>query len=291
MLFFYIHLFFKVSKEDGLPQKLCEECARILQLIYTFRIQAEKAQEEFQKLLQNAIKTEPLEVTPKTENDDNYLHSFDDIDINHDDQKTEDIEENKFTCSKCNKTFLKEKKFLKHLQMHESPLQCTICNKPYHNQASLDKHLAKHNKDYLCLVCNMNFQTESQLFEHSTTEHNKIKIKLENEAQEILLQCPDCDLTFTKQRSLSMHRRRHKNKNNEFICDTCGKTFSMKHQLKRHVVLHSDVKPHVCTKCSKSYARKDQLVHHMHSHKDSKPYECSYCKKGNFLILSSVNHS
>ncbi|CAB3227817.1 unnamed protein product [Arctia plantaginis] len=282
----------QVSKEDGLPQKLCDECARVLQLIYTFRVQAEKAQEEFQKLLQNEIKTEPPEVMPKTENEDDYLNAFDDTDINHDFQKSEGIEENKFTCNKCSKTFLKEKKFIKHLQMHESPLLCTVCNKSYQNQVSLDKHLAKHNKEYSCSVCNLNFQTESKLLQHNMTEHtnNKIKIEVENEAQVTLLQCPDCDLTFTKQRSLSMHKRRHKNQKNEFICDTCGKAFSMKHQLKRHVVLHSDVKPHMCTKCSKSYARKDQLVHHMHTHKDSKPYECSYCKKGFTQLCSLKDH-
>lgn len=282
-----------MSKEDGLPQKLCDECANILQLAYEFRNKAERAQDEYKRLLQSQIKKELSELEPKMENEHDYFE--DDFAINEDFSKTEDVEEKNYMCNKCNKTFLKEKKFLKHLQIHESPLQCTVCNKSYQNQASLEKHIAKH-KNQTCAVCSQNFDTELLLLQHMSEHPDyKIEVKVENEAHETLLQCPDCDLTFNKQRSLSMHMRRHKNKNNkkEFICDACGKVFNMKYQLKRHVVLHSEVKPHRCTKCSKTYARKDQLVHHMHTHKDSKPYVCSYCKKGNCilrLIISRFHH-
>ncbi|XP_075976572.1 uncharacterized protein LOC142976881 [Anticarsia gemmatalis] len=289
----------QVSKEDGLPQRICGECAKTLQLVHAFRSQAERAQDEFKKLLQSSIKSEPPELTLKTENEHDYFEDFDDFDMMCESiTKTEendpkpDGEGKTYSCNKCNKTFLVEKKFLKHLQSHDLPLQCNVCQKSYKSQACLDKHLAKHSKDQTCGLCNQHFESNSLLLDHVLIEHASSKVKVENEAQETMLQCPDCDLTFSKQRSLSMHMRRHKNKNNkkEFICDTCGKVFSMKHQLKRHVVLHSEEKPYSCSKCSKSYARKDQLLNHMHTHKDSKPYECTYCKKGFTQLCSLKDH-
>lgn len=279
-----------ISKEDGLPQNLCDVCTKTLHTAYSFRKQVEKAHEEFKKLLQTEIKSEPPELHLKVENEHSYFDSFEDFAVDVDLPKVEDIDEGKYTCDKCNKIYLDEKRFLKHLQMHETPLRCSFCMKTYQNQTSLEKHLAKHYTMHTCIICKQTFETEHLLIEHRQVEHIEGNVKIEYEAQESLLQCPDCDLTFTKQRSLSMHRRRHKNKKVEFICDACGKVFGMKQQLKRHVVLHSDVKPYKCSKCPKTYARKDQLVHHMHSHKESKPYECSYCKKSFGQLCSLKDH-
>ncbi|KAJ8719446.1 hypothetical protein PYW08_011621 [Mythimna loreyi] len=285
----------EVSKEDGLPQKLCDDCVKVLQLTYSFRKQATKAQDEFKKLLERNVKTEPQEVDLKTENDHDYFANYEDFNFNPDFSKNE-IEDKEYTCSKCNKQFTKEKKYLKHLEAHENlSLECDICKKLYSSQALLDKHRAKHVEN-MCFVGDQSLSSDTQLMQKNIqilniAEQEEIEVKTEETPLDIL-QCAHCRLTFTKQRSLSMHMRKHRNvkTKKEFICDTCGKTFTMKHLLKRHVVMHSKVKPHKCEKCSKTYARRDQLISHMYSHKEHKPYVCEYCKKSFSQMCSLKDH-
>lgn len=49
-----------------------------------------------------------------------------------------------------------------------------------------------------------------------------------------------------------------------FFCSICGTEFARKHHLKRHMMLHTSIKPYVCmaARCKKSFARKDYLDMH-----------------------------
>ncbi|KAI9477177.1 hypothetical protein BX667DRAFT_461445, partial [Coemansia mojavensis] len=47
-----------------------------------------------------------------------------------------------------------------------------------------------------------------------------------------------------------------------FKCETCEQSFSRNHDLKRHVKIHSGIKPHKCPKCGKSFGRSDALKRH-----------------------------
>ncbi|KAF9420168.1 hypothetical protein HW555_003581 [Spodoptera exigua] len=270
----------EVSKEDGLPQNLCDDCVKVLQVAYTFRSQVIKSQEELKKILQTNIKTEPLDVSLKTEdNVPDYFDTFDDFNFDHDISKTE-LESIIYTCNKCSKQFTKHNKYLKHLAAHENlSLECSICRKLFGNQALLDKHKAKHEKT-MCLICNKYFEKETKLLEHMVEHTEGFDIKLEGEVRVNMLRCNECNITFTKARSLASHMKKHKNKDKqtEFVCDNCGKTFLKKCILKRHLSMHE--KKHKCDECPKSFGRRDQLVAHTYSHKDKKPYVCSYCKKG-----------
>ena len=62
------------------------------------------------------------------------------------------------------------------------------------------------------------------------------------------------------------------------ICNVCGAEFARKHHLKRHMVLHTSIKPYQCdaTNCQKSFARKDYLD----MHRKSCPYVYDDAKNG-----------
>ena len=62
------------------------------------------------------------------------------------------------------------------------------------------------------------------------------------------------------------------------ICNVCGAEFARKHHLKRHMVLHTSIKPYQCdaTNCQKSFARKDYLD----MHRKSCPYVYNDAKNG-----------
>ena len=57
-------------------------------------------------------------------------------------------------------------------------------------------------------------------------------------------------------------------------CPECGKVFSTKFNLSRHVSEHSSSNPHhVCCKCSKAFKRRDNLQRHIRdAHKEKVSY-------------------
>ncbi|KAI9472952.1 hypothetical protein BDB00DRAFT_860798 [Zychaea mexicana] len=53
-------------------------------------------------------------------------------------------------------------------------------------------------------------------------------------------------------------------KERPYVCDTagCPWKFARPHDLKRHQLLHSGIKPHKCPHCDRRFARRDALRRH-----------------------------
>ena len=52
-----------------------------------------------------------------------------------------------------------------------------------------------------------------------------------------------------------------------FLCTSCSKTYKWQDDLKRHLWLHSEKKPHYCAVCNQGFHRKSYLNLHMKKHK------------------------
>ena len=65
----------------------------------------------------------------------------------------------------------------------------------------------------------------------------------------------------------------------DFKCPKCGKNFSTRQGLTRHVLTHTGEKPYSCDVCEKSFSRSDDLTRHMRTHTGEKPYSCDVCGK------------
>lgn len=61
---------------------------------------------------------------------------------------------------------------------------------------------------------------------------------------------------------------------NTFTCKHCKKEFTLKGNLKRHILTHAGVKPYICGICNKGFSRKADLEIHNRVHTGEKPYEC-----------------
>lgn len=73
--------------------------------------------------------------------------------------------------------------------------------------------------------------------------------------------CPHCPQTFTRQHNLKSHLLIH-SQEKKFTCDTCSSKFRRIHDLKRHLKLHTGERPYICRKCGRRFARGDALIRH-----------------------------
>jgi uncharacterized Zn-finger protein len=73
--------------------------------------------------------------------------------------------------------------------------------------------------------------------------------------------CPYCSTDFTRHHNLKSHLLTH-SQEKPYECPTCNSRFRRLHDLKRHTKLHTGERPHTCTKCGRRFARGDALARH-----------------------------
>ena len=73
--------------------------------------------------------------------------------------------------------------------------------------------------------------------------------------------CPYCETDFTRHHNLKSHLLTH-SQEKPYVCQTCQARFRRLHDLKRHTKLHTGERPHICDKCGRRFARGDALARH-----------------------------
>ena len=79
--------------------------------------------------------------------------------------------------------------------------------------------------------------------------------------------CNVCNMTFIGPEEdkgrVERHVVTHSKEKRTHKCDTCGKTFTLKSDLIRHMVTHSDIKPFKCPVCGHAGKRRDHIRKHI----------------------------
>ncbi|KEF51375.1 uncharacterized protein A1O9_12524 [Exophiala aquamarina CBS 119918] len=73
--------------------------------------------------------------------------------------------------------------------------------------------------------------------------------------------CPYCATEFTRHHNLKSHLLTH-SQEKPYVCSTCQSRFRRLHDLKRHTKLHTGERPHICPRCGRKFARGDALARH-----------------------------
>ena len=135
---------------------------------------------------------------------------------------------------------------------HEPPSACSECSMVFSTGINLKKHIdlvhqgRQGGKKYQCAICSVEFDEKSELKDH-----------VERHASEKPFKCDICGVRFTNQAGQKRHKLRlHDTKVKTHSCDKCGKQFFDKHDLKRHVKIHTKE----CNKCGRKLGNKEQ--HH-----------------------------
>ncbi|XP_013191582.2 zinc finger protein 883 [Amyelois transitella] len=285
-----------VMQDDGLPNRICHDCAKTLETICAFKIRALVSETEFKKLINstpNGIKDQVIKSEMKLEEDDDIgngdllledLSEYTPLDLPKQECDTkicfDDMvsQTQTYNCELCSKKYTKEDKYLKHMKSHENPMYCDICKDVFYNKRTLNKHIKNHSSGvFKCDYCDEEFDLEALFLEHVASHAEKVNVK-----------CPKCEVLFSRRGAFITHLRKvHENK---IKCDICQKDYSTKSLLKRHMKLHRNERPYQCTKCAKSYSRHDQLLQHMKWHDGIKPYICSFCSKAFNQLCSLKDH-
>jgi len=214
----------------------------------------------------------------------------------------EKIHDKKFVCKICDKKFPKQSHLINHIKnIHENPgsFKCDICKVGFNTKLNLNAHHKIHiNNRPKPLKCNKcDYATDSSAtFRYHLKTHERIiqrcdkcnKILRKNMIHDCRLDCKLCGKKFSHRDTLLRHIKHHHDPNPKKICfhecDICGSKFIKKqsirnHMEKKHLVEQVEIKVQTftCDLDGKMFKNKGKLNHHMKIHLP--PVKCDFCHK------------
>jgi len=165
----------------------------------------------------------------------------------------------------------------KYANQHTSGYKCKACNQTFDDKFKFDAHQNECAKEkWQCRKCNIVFDEVATLKQHYQQVHSVEK----PQQRRSCWTCKTCVITFPNSKELSRHYAQYHKDAQMYPCSECPKTFTVWHNLKKHMLIHLGDKKHKCNICDKGFVRKDHLNSHMKVHLgDGTKYNCPICGK------------
>lgn len=183
-------------------------------------------------------------------------------------------------------------KYAKYYLLHDikrtdGHFECSECHALILSRNSIRKHLFRHIKTeiFSCMICHGKFSLYELVRRHMKQKHsnhiNKIDVDDGPQSSE--------PIKYENiEEDLNMEIAALKDKA-RVLCTICGTSVKAS-GLKKHVNIHERNADFKCDLCDKSFLRKCKLLDHRRTHPEPMPYHCAICNKGYLLRRGLVRH-
>ncbi|CAH2302473.1 zinc finger 335 [Pelobates cultripes] len=89
--------------------------------------------------------------------------------------------------------------------------------------------------------------------------------------------CKFCSSSFWGRAEMESHKRAHVEGSNGFKCHDCNFIAPSWPEVRDHMTLHADLRPHRCNQCSFASRNKKDLSRHAMTHTNHRPHFCHLC--------------
>ncbi|CAK1555956.1 unnamed protein product [Leptosia nina] len=259
----------EINYNDGLSQKICSQCVKLMKMALKFRFSSRKAQRSLLKMKkENCVKLEKNNISK----DGGDNEGVDDYGYNcFEDDFQNDYEYKHITTNRVKKA-LQKTKILKKKRIKlplSTSYKCNTCNKEFLMKATYRAHMRFHTNYCVCESCGKRCRNHNQLQEHKRARHGLGKIH----------KCAYCEYSSATKEALTIHERRHTGER-PYICDHCGASFHRRSTLVQHIAIHLPEKNFQCDMCPKRLKSKKFLQIHKHNAHTGKRYAylCPICE-------------
>ncbi|XP_071884707.1 PR domain zinc finger protein 15 isoform X11 [Anas platyrhynchos] len=177
-----------------------------------------------------------------------YKHSRNEVSGNDSRASSEVDSEYRYKCTTCEKAFRIESALEFHnCRTDDKTFQCEMCFRFFSTNSNLSKHKKKHgDKKFACEICNKMFYRKDVMLDHQRRHLEGVRrVKRE-------------DFEHSTENMVRY-------KKEPSGCPVCGKVFSCRSNMNKHLLTHGD-KKYTCEICGRKFFRVDVLRDHIHVH-------------------------
>ncbi|XP_018372975.1 PREDICTED: RE1-silencing transcription factor-like [Trachymyrmex cornetzi] len=256
----------EVYTEDEMPQVICNTCRWNLDHFYKFKLQCKKADEALRDCLLSGKLPKPfppIRIDPLTE-----IGNKRPVET----RSQKEVSKKQRTSDDDNRNTRERRETIKREKEKERESQ-------NENQNISEQHLYEE------------IENEQNRDSESNQEVSNINENREQEPAEVKVNaCDQCERTFALRQALLLHVQRVHVRARNYKCNECEKNFFNKHDLAKHLSIHSQEKPYSCSICQKQFSRLTSLQRHKKVHKEETHYACPHCDDEFFTTEELEEH-